>query len=80
MLNSLGVENSACSQNKTHTGVLDGTSYEGEIIRLTEKVVVSSSENLNVGDDSVRRSMERVRSGDGGTQVESPPGKCAQQS
>lgn len=34
--------------------LLDGTSYEGEVMRVTEKAVVSSSEELNAGDESVR--------------------------
>lgn len=34
--------------------LLDGTSYEGEVMRLALKAVVSSSEELNAGDDSVR--------------------------
>lgn len=34
--------------------LLDGTSYKGEVMRLTEKAVVSGSEGLNAGDNSVR--------------------------
>lgn len=33
---------------------MDGRGYEGEVMRLTEKAVVSSSEELNAADDSVR--------------------------
>lgn len=33
---------------------MDGTSYKGEVMRLTEKAVVSGSEELNAGDNSVR--------------------------
>lgn len=54
MLNSPGVEHSACSQNKIHTGVEPIGCYKGEVMRLTEKAVVSGSEELNAGDNSVR--------------------------
>lgn len=33
--------------------LLDGTTYEGEVMRLALKAVVSSSEGLNAGEDSV---------------------------
>lgn len=38
--------------------LLDGTSYEEEEMRLTEKAVVSGSEELNAGDDCERKAWK----------------------
>lgn len=56
-LNSPGVDSTQCvlkTKPIQDQELLDGTNYEGEITGLTGKVVVSSSEDLNAGDDFVR--------------------------
>lgn len=57
MLNSPGVENTPCVlkiKPIQDQDLLDGTSYEGGVMRLTGKAVVSSSEDPNAGDGFVR--------------------------